>query len=251
MLIRPRRADAMLSSGCRIVPMKLHHPFLIVILLFAISASAQSTVPETDFQVWNENTFSLPVIKAKDKAGKSFDRMTLLLITSLRFGQNRFALADERIGGGFDLVLNKHFSFSPTYLYIGAQPGRGRKEFEHRLRFDLTFSHKFKRFSIKDRNRVEYRVRHSRADSVRYRNKFTLSVPVNKDGKELFTPFIADEVYYDITAEQWSRNDLSPGISKKFTDKLTGEFFYIWRHNRTGLPKDVHGVGVNLKVKLK
>src|SRR5687767_6846677 len=170
--------------------MKLHHSFLIVILLFPSIVAAQSTVPETDFQVWNENTFSLPVIKSKDKDGKSFDRMSLLLITSLRFGQNRFALVDERIGGGFDLVLNKHFSFSPTYMYVGAQPGRGRKEFEHRLRFDLTYSHKFKRFSIKDRNRVEYRVRHSRADSVRYRNKFTLSVPVNRDGKELFTPFI-------------------------------------------------------------
>src|SRR5687768_9426492 len=225
-----------------------------VLTLLTVSMSAvlaQSTVPETDFQVWNETTFILPVVKSKDEKGKSFDRLSLLLITSLRLGQNRLAPVDERIGGGFDLVLNKNFSFSPTYLYIASQPGRGRKEFEHRLRFEVTYNKKFKNFSIKDRNRIEYRVRHSRADSVRYRNKFTLSIPVNRDGKELFTPFISDEPYYDFTAKQWSRNDFSPGIAKKFTDKLSGELFYVWRRNRTGLPVNVHALGFNLKVKLK
>ncbi len=223
-------------------------------LLFLLSAGlvpGQNTVPETDFQIWHETQFVLPVVKSKDEKGKSFDRLSLLLITSLRLGQNRLAPVDERIGGGFDLVLNKNFNFSPTYLYIAGQPGRGRREFEHRMRFDVTYNHKFKHFSIKDRNRVEYRVRHSRGDSVRYRNKFTFSVPINRDGKELVTPFISTEPYYDLTAKQWSRNDLSPGIGKKFTDKLSGEFFYTWRHNRSGPPRDIHALGFNLKVKVQ
>ena len=231
--------------------MRLNLSFLILTLAFATLASGQSQPPETDFQVWNENTFSLPVLKSKDEKGKDFDRLSLLFITSLRFGQNRLAFVDERIGGGFDLVLNKHFNVTPTYLYIAGQPGRGRREFEHRLRFEVTYNHKFKHFSIKDRNRIEYRIRHSRSDSVRYRNRFTLTIPVKKDGKELFAPYIGTEPYYDFTAGQWSRNDLSPGISKRFTDKLSADFFYVWRHNRSGLPKDVHAVGVNLKVKVK
>lgn len=231
--------------------MKLNLLLLSSVLALASSVYAQSTVPNTDFQVWNETSFALPVAKGKDAKGKSFDRLTLLLLTSLRFGQNRLALTDERIGGGFDLVLDKNFSFSPTYLYIGAQPGRGRREFEHRVRFDLTYSHKFKNFSIKDRNRVEYRMRHFRDNSVRYRNKFTLSVPVKSEGKELFAPFISTEPYYDFAAKQWSRNDFSPGIAKKFNDNLSADFFYLWRHNRSGLPKNVHALGVNLKIKLK
>jgi hypothetical protein len=232
--------------------MRLRTPFLsLLFVFFNVGAFGQSSPPETDFQIWHETTFILPVVKAKDEKGKSFDRISLLFIGSLRLGQNRLAPVDERVGGGFDLVLNKNFNFSPTYLYVAGQPGRGRKEFEHRLRFDLTYGHKFKRFSIRDRNRFEYRVRHSRSDSVRYRNRFTLSVPVNRDDKELFTPFIAAEPYYDFAAKQWSRIDVSPGISKKFTDKLSGEFFYIWRRNRSGLPRDVHGLGFNLKVRLK
>jgi hypothetical protein len=225
-----------------------------VLLLLALCVNGsfgQGTPPETDFQLWNETTFILPVLRKKDDKGKVSDRLSLLLIGSLRLGQNRLAPADERIGGGFDLVLNRSFSFSPTYIYVAAQPARGRKEFEHRLRFDLTYQHKFKRFSIKDRNRLEYRIRNSRSDSTRYRNKFTLSIPVLSNGKELFAPFIADEAYYDITAHEWSRNDLSPGIAKKFTDKLSGEFFYLWRHNRSGRPRDVHALGFNLKVRLK
>jgi hypothetical protein len=233
--------------------MRLTKPFitLLFVVVSAAIAGGQTTPPDTDFQIWHETSFILPVVKDKNKNGKSFDRLSLLFITSLRLGQNRLAPVDERIGGGFDLALNKHFNFSPTYLYVAAQPARGRKEFEHRLRFDFTYNHKFKYFSIKDRNRVEYRIRHSREDSVRYRNKFTVSVPIKRGGKELFTPFISDEPYYDFTAEQWSRNDLSPGIGKKFTEKLSGEFFYVWRHNRTGRPADVHALGFNLKVKLK
>lgn len=232
--------------------MRLNRTFAtLLILLSAGIVTGQSPPPETDFQIWSEATFSLPVVKARDEKGKSFDRLSLLFITSLRLGQNRLAPVDERVGGGFDVVLNKHFNVSPTYLYIAGQPARGRREFEHRLRFEVTYNQKFKHFSIKDRNRVEYRLRHSRSDSVRYRNKFTLSVPVDRDGKELFTPFISTEPYYDFTAEQWSRNDFSPGIAKKFTSKLSGEFFYLWRHNRTGRPADVHALGFNLKVKLR
>ncbi|MEP7147633.1 MAG: DUF2490 domain-containing protein [Acidobacteriota bacterium] len=227
---------------------------LLVLLLVAGSsnwATAQTTVPESEFQVWNETVFSLPVLRTKDTKGKSVERLSLLLIGSVRLGQNRLVPVDKRIGGGFDLVLNKSFNFSPTYVYVAAQPRRGRHDFEHRIRFDLTYTKKFEHFSIKDRSRIEYRGRNSREDSVRYRNKFTFSYPVKRDGKELFAPFIADEPYYDFAAKHWSRNDLTPGISKKFSNGLSADFFYLWRHNRTGLPADVHAVGVNLKVKLK
>jgi hypothetical protein len=233
--------------------MRLRKPFtpLLLLLVAVGSASGQSSPPDTDFQIWHETTFVLPVVKAKDDKGKSFDRLSLLFIGSLRLGQNRLAPVDERVGGGFDLVLNKHFNITPTYLYIAGQPARGRREFEHRLRFEATYSHKFKHFAIKDRNRVEYRIRNSRSDSVRYRNKFTFSVPWNRDTKEVITPYIATEPYYDFTAEEWSRNDLSFGFTKKLSDKVSGDFFYNWRHNRRGLPGDVHAVGFNLKVKLR
>jgi hypothetical protein len=216
-----------------------------------VPVMAQSTVPETDFQIWNEDVFALPVVSKTDSKGKTTDKLSLLFITSIRLGQNRLAPVDERVGGGFEVALNKYFSLSPTYVYVASQPGRGRKDFEHRVRFDVTYSQKFKHISIKDRNRLEYRIRNWRQDSVRYRNKFTFGVPVHRDKKELFTPYVADEVYYDFTATQWSRNDLLFGIQKKFSDRLNADFFYCWRHNTSGHPVNVHALGVNLRIKLK
>jgi hypothetical protein len=241
-----------LPEGYKILAVRLN-PFFIVLLFFVSAGLAigQELPPETDFQVWNETTFTLPVVKAKDEKGKSFDRLTLLLIASLRLGQNRLAPVDERIGGGFDVVLNKHFNFSPTYLYVAAQPARGRKEFEHRLRFEVTYTQKFKHFTIKDRNRIEHRMVNSRTNTTRYRNRVSLHVPVNRDGKELFVPFVSTEPYYNFAVKQWVRNDLAFGISKKLNDHVSADFFGGWRYNRAGLPKDVLIAGVNLKVKLK
>ncbi|MEO6333353.1 MAG: DUF2490 domain-containing protein [Pyrinomonadaceae bacterium] len=212
---------------------------------------AQSTVPETDFQIWNETTFVLPVLHSKDHDGKSHDRLSLLLIASLRLGQNRLAPVDERIGGGFDISLNKHFNFVPTYVYVATQPGRHRLDIEHRIRFDLGFAQKFRHFSIRDRNRVEYRIRNSRPDSVRYRNRISFHVPIHRDGKEVFAPYISDEPYYDFTARHWSRNDFTLGVGRKLNDQVSADFFAGWRHNRTGLPQDVFFTGVNLKVRLR
>lgn len=223
---------------------------LIAAVITALPTFALSQVPDNDLQVWTETTVAVPLVKESDKTGKEFDRLTLVIIGSLRLGQNRLAPVDERIGGGFELALNKNFTFSPTYLYIAGQPGRGRKEFEYRLRFDLSYEKKWKRFSIKNRGRVEYRIRHSREDSVRLRNKFTFKVPVTSGGKETFAPFAADEPYYDLTTKRWSRNDFSAGIAKKFNNTLSAEFFYTWRHNTSGLPRNITAVGVNLKFKL-
>ena len=222
----------------------------LMISVFSVDVSAQSTVPENDFQMWNETSLTIPVVKEQDSSGKEFERLSLVVFGNIRLGQNRLAPVDERLGAGFDLKLNKSFTFSPSYIYVAAQPGRGRREFESRLRFDLSYEKKWKTFSIKDRNRIEYRFRNSRENSVRYRNKITLKVPVKSDGKEIFAPFVADEPYYDFTAGEWSRNELSLGIAKTFTKSTSAEFFYLWRHNRSGLPKNINAIGVNLKFKI-
>lgn len=223
--------------------------FAIVVCL-STSSLAQPSVPVSDFQIWNETVISIPLVKTKKKDGKEGEKLSLLLFGVLRFGQNLTRAVDGRIGFGFDLKLNNLITLSPTYLYRGGEPFRNRKEYEHRIRFDLTFEKKWKAFSIKDRNRVEYRFRNSRADSVRYRNKFTLRIPVYKDGKELFAPFVAEEPFYDFSARAWSSNEFSAGISKQFNKSVSAEFFYLLKNNRGSSPKYINAFGVNLKFKI-
>jgi len=224
---------------------------LLTTVVLCVLSTAQAQTPKTDFQIWNETNFVLPVVRSNDEHGKTVDRLSLLLLTNLRLGQNRATPVDERIGLGLEIPLNKYFTFTPAYLYVATQPGRFRREFEHRIRFELGFAYKFSRFTFKNRSRIEYRVRNSNEDTVRYRNQFSIHVPVRRNDKELFVPFVSTEPYYDFTLKRWTRNDFAVGITRKLNERVTAMFFTGWRHNVFGLPKDVFPVGVNLKIKLR
>lgn len=189
-------------------------------------------------------------MKTKDKSGNDVDRLSLLTLGTLRLGQNRLYPVDARVGAGFDLRINRYFNFSPTYVYRRDEAVRNRKEYEHRLRFDMTIGNKWKKFSIKDRSRVEFRVRNSRGDSARYRNKFTFAFPVRHKGKEIFSPFVADEWYYDFTAKDFTTNEFSGGISRKLTGNTSADIFYVRRDFNNQQLRYLNGIGVNLKIRI-
>ncbi|MEQ1764954.1 MAG: DUF2490 domain-containing protein [Pyrinomonadaceae bacterium] len=218
--------------------------------LLAFSAPAVTGQSLGDFQIWNETTLLFPVIKETDKDGKESDKLSLLVLGVLRLGQNRLYPVDARIGAGFDLKLNKYWSFTPTYVYRRGEPVNNAKEFEHRLRFDVTVGNKWKNFSLKDRSRVEYRIRHNRDDSVRYRNKFTYAFPVRHNKKEILSPFVSEEVYYDITAKEFSTNEIQAGISRKLSKNVSADFFYIRRDVNSGAIRNINGIGTNIKIRI-
>ena len=227
----------------------LVHAFLLLVAVLTLPFAVDAQDPG-DFQVWNETTLVFPVLKEKDESGKEVDKLSLLTFGTLRLGQNRLYPVEARVGAGFDLRLNKYLSFSPTYVYRRGEALRNRKEFEHRLRFDLTVGHRWKNFSIRDRSRVEYRVRHSRGDSARYRNKFTFAFPVRHKDKEIFTPFVADEWYYDFTSKEFTTNEFSAGITRKLNSNTSADFYYVRRDFRSGQPRHINGVGINLKIRI-
>lgn len=208
------------------------------------------SIPDRDFQIWNETTLQFPIIKREDKAGKSFDKLSLLVFGNLRLGQNRLYPVDVRIGAGFDYKFNQNVSFTPTYLYRRGEPLRNVKEFEHRIRFDLTVGNKWKNFSIRDRNRVEYRVRNSRPNSVRYRNRLTFAVPIKMGGKELFSPFVADEIYYDFSAKKITTNEFTAGITRQINKDTTADIYYLRRDILFLQGLAFNGIAVNLKFRI-
>jgi hypothetical protein len=218
-----------------------------LILIFAFSALSQSILPERDSQFWIDTQITIPLKKSKDK---KIERISLIFYGSLRAGRNLQALIDERIGVGVEFRFNRFLTFTPNYIYRAAQPLPGKKEYESRLRFDVGLEKKFKHFSLKDRNRIEQRFRNSRVNSTRYRNKFQFTIPVKKDDKEIFAPFVATEPFYEFQLNRWTRNELTFGVAKKFNSNLTAEFFYLLQNNRGNLLRNVNVAGVNLKFKI-
>ena len=205
---------------------------------------------DTDYQFWNETQLIFPLVKAEDDSGKTTDKLSLFLSGNLRVGRNIRRLVDERFGFGFDYKHNKYVSFTPSYLYIAQQPAPGVKQYESRIRFAVNLGNSWKKFSVDDRNLVEYRFRNSGSDSVRYRNRLRFLYPIKKDRKELFVPFAANEVFYDFRAKTFSRNEFSVGLSRKLNSNTTADFFYLLQTNRSGSPKRANVFGVNLKIKI-
>lgn len=220
----------------------------MVACILVLSSAVFSQEPnEGDIQFWNETKIYLPSITRTDKDGKKQKFISPHIMGTLRIGQDVQHFVSERIGFGLDIRLNKYFKFTPSYYYVAEQPIKNVKVFENRLRFEVTGEKKWKNFSLSDRNRIEYRIRNSRRDTVRYRNKFKLKVPIKKDGKELFSAIVADEPFYSITLKLWTRNEFSAGIEKKFSDNATAEFFYMHQYNNAPILKNVNIIGVNLK----
>lgn len=223
---------------------------LFLASLYVGTAVGQAAPDRTDFQVWTETTLVIPVIKETDANQKTSTKLSVFTFGTLRFGRNVSAAVDERIGAGFNWHIRKGVTYSSAYLYKFTEPVRGNRSYEHTIRFDLSLEKKWKNFSLKDRNRIEYRIRNNKPDSTRYRNKITAKFPVRRDGKEIFSPFIATEPFFDFTGSQFSSNEFSAGISKKWTKSFSTDIYYLNKVNRSGTPKYINAVGANFTVTL-
>ncbi len=223
---------------------------VLFLLPFSFIESSAQSPPVEDVQFWNETSVSFPIYKTENSKGEKTERVGMFFNGVMRVGDNVSRPVDKRLGFGFDFKINRYVGLTTSYLYAAGTPVRGRREYETRLRFAVNLERKFKKFSLRNRNLVEYRFRNGRDDSTRYRNRTQFSYPILKNGKEFFTPYAMDEVFYDFLPKQWTRNEITGGVSKKINKNLTTEFFYTLRNNRGNTLKYVNIFGVNLKFRI-
>ena len=79
-------------------------------------ACAQSIIPETDNQSWNDVQLTIPMTKKAE----------FLLQGTLRIGGNFSTAVDERWGAGFNYKLSKYVTLNQLYLHREAKPPHGR-----------------------------------------------------------------------------------------------------------------------------
>lgn len=223
---------------------------IVAVCLCAISVFSQTSPPESDIQIRNETSVSVPLIILKDKNGKEFEKLSFSINSTFRFGDNTSRLIDKRIGVGINYRINNYISIAPDILYRAQNPTRSRKNYESRFRFAVIFAKKWKKISIEDRNQIEYRLRNSRQDTLRYRNRFRFNYSIVKDKKEIFAPFVSNEPHYEFQAGRFVQNQFFAGISKKFNKHFSSEIFYLFVKDVSS-PKTVNGIGINLKFKVK
>jgi hypothetical protein len=200
-------------------------------------AQAQSTGPvRGDTQVWSEVQIAVPLSKQVD----------FLMIGTVRLGRHVHRPVDQRLGAGFSYKAGEYLTLAPTYSYIRAQPTRGRNQSEDRLILAATVNAPAGKFTLIDRSAFERRYRHQQGVSTRYRNRFQIQHPF-KLGDTQLNWFIADEVFYDWSFNEWSRNRFTIGVSRKFNQHLTTDLYYLRQNDGHSSPGDIHVIGTTFR----
>jgi hypothetical protein len=209
-----------------------------MILVLSKQAVSAQLLARDDTQQWNDVQLTVPV-------SENFD---FNVLATFRIGRDITHLVDRRIGVGFTFRAGKYVSISPNYRGIKMRPFEGRKVNENRLTFPVTIRVAAKKFSISDRNQFERRLRFP-ISSTRYRNRVQIEHPI-KIGEAAFQFFVSDEVFYDWSFDRWVRNRFAAGLSRKFNQHLTIDFYYMRQNDGISRPGDLHIIGAIYRIRL-
>ena len=223
--------------------MRRIYRYLVTVALLLIASNLSvvraQLLDETDNQQWTEVQLAVPLSKMVD----------FNLLGVLRIGRDIHRPVDERLGVAFTFRLGKYISVQPAYLNINMQPFKGRRVWENRLALPVTVRFPVGKFTISDRNMFERRIRRPGINSIRYRNKLQVDHPVGPKRLSL-SAFIANEVFYDWSFDDWVRNRFQVGVSHVFNKHFTGDLYYMRQNDGRSIPGDLHIIGVALKFKL-
>jgi hypothetical protein len=212
---------------------------LSIVVVCVTHSVAQSPVPETDTQNWNDFQLTVPMSKKVD----------LVTQLTLRFGDNLTEPVDERWGFGFNYKLNRYMTLNESYFNREARPPHGRREREIRLTLGATLQKPIGKFTLSDRNWFERRWREPQVDAWRYRNRLRLEHPF-QISKTKFTWFISDEVFYDWSLNDWVRNRAAIGANHAFNKHFTLELYYMRQNDGRSRPGDLHIIGSAWRFKM-
>ncbi len=231
---------------------KIHLTLVLSSFLFCFctAISAQTVDDNSDIVGWSDVTVGVPLIE-REENGKKVDKLAATFTAGFRFGRNLQRPIDERAGVALTYRINKYFSAGSGYLYRRSRPTEARAQYEHRALFFLLAEKKFDKFLVRNRSLTTYLIRHSRPDTVVYRNRFQVNFPILKDKKPLFSPFVADEPFYDFRLKRWFRNDIYAGITRQFTKEIAADFFYIRQGFNIGTLRQTNGFGVSFRYRTK
>ena len=213
---------------------------LAVLLLISIPSVVRAQLlDQTDNQQWAEVQLAVPLSKTVD----------FNLLGVLRLGRDISRPVDERIGVAFTFKLGQYVTIQPAYLNIGMQPFEGRRVWESRLSLPVTVRFPLGKFRLSDRNLFERRIRRPGINSTRYRNKLQVEHPFGPKKMNL-SVFIADEVFYDWSFDDWVRNRFQVGVSRVFNKHFTGDLWYLRQNDGRSIPGDLHVIGTSLRFRL-
>jgi hypothetical protein len=222
--------------------------FFTFFLLYTLSVFSQAAPLPSQFQSWNEVQLIVPIAHAKDAKGKTIDKATVTFSGILRIGRSNVDFLDNRLSAIVDFRVNRYLTLVTSVLYRQDEITVNQRHSETRFDAGATLSKTWSKFSFRDRNVYEHRFRSGRTDLNLYRQRIQISRSLTFNKKEIFTPFISEEGYYDLHSKSWIQNEFFAGVTRRLNHKTAIDIAYVRTDTR---PVNVNGISLNLRIKLK
>lgn len=214
-------------------------------LVATLAGSAQDR--PTEFQSWNQVQLIYPLVRSTDSEGKTVNKVTGIFDTIARFDGDT-GINDARAGFELQFRANHFLTFVTSALYRGDEVTKHQRRYETRLAAGATFSGVWKEVIFRNRNLYEYRLRSARNDISVYRNRTQVTFPLKHNDKTLFSPFVSEEFFYDMSANSVNNNELYIGITRRFNPRTELDIAYI--RNDTN-PVNANGLSLALRITLR
>lgn len=222
----------------------------MLVLGSSLTIYTQSADDPTDIVGWSDVSFIIPLVK-KEENGKQIDRLTIALGGVFRYGRDLSRPIDERSSVTLNYRLDRYFSIGSGYLHRRSRLTEAPKAYEHRLMFYLTGEKQWPAVVLKNRAMTTYVIRHSRPDTVIFRNRIQANFPIKKEKKVLLSPFSAVEPFYDFRLERWFRNDVFLGVTRQFTRTFGADLFFVHQNLNAGTLRRTNGFGMSFRYRIE
>jgi len=212
---------------------------ILVLFLTAVPINAFG-YDDGDFQIWQVDAEDINIYK----------NVKFSMEQEYRFGENATELYYQHYDFGFIYGFHKMLDLGFFYRMIFERYKKKWRE-EDMPNVNATLKFDLWKFKLEDRNRIELRYARYRYDSVRYRNKATLKLPIDFAKQKMkITPYISDEIFVVSTGAGFSENRFAAGAEFELTKYVKADFYYMLKDNRTTYKKWTSSNVLGTKIKI-
>ena len=190
---------------------------MVVATIIGVNAYAYDN---GDFQIWNTDYQNVDVTRD----------VKLTMEQEFRFGENASEFYYQHYEWGAVFGFDKMLDIALCYrLVFDKYKHKWREEDQPSVNATLKFD--LWRLKLDDRNRIEYRHFRFKEDSVRYRNKFGIKLPLDFL-KIKVSPYASDEIFITSDSTGFNENRFSSGLEFGLTKYVKADIYYMFKSNK-------------------
>lgn len=223
-------------------PSKITMYCFAALIIAAFPAQKCPAVDDGDFQYWSINGVSFDI---DNNWTFTFDEELRFSEggTNLYYQHSDFGLVYKNFADNVDLGFN--------FRKVFTKQGRGEWNSENLPHLNITLKGRLFDLAVSNRSRFEYRDIDESENLFRYRNKFTINIPLEFTELKL-KPYLADEVFINFDEDGLNTNRLYSGLSYKFSKNISGSIFHLWQLRKPtgqGWGENINAIGTQFRIR--